>query len=77
LEKARQSGEDVEDAFKGKWDVPSGLLCVFLGLAMIDGMLFALGFWLYGNTTAGILATGTALIAAFLLLKSWKRLKTV
>jgi SSS family solute:Na+ symporter len=77
LEKARQSGEDVEDAFKGKWDVPSGLLCVFLGLAMIYGMLFALGFWLYGNTTAGILATGTALIAAFLLLKSWKRLKTV
>jgi Na+/proline symporter len=57
------------------WSVPSGILAMLLALAMIYSMLFATGYFIYGNLLlAGILML-IALIAAYLLSKVWSRIK--
>jgi len=57
------------------WSVPSGILAMLLALAMIYSMLFATGYFIYGNLLlAGILML-IALIAAYLLSKVWSRIR--
>ena len=76
VEAAEKRGEDVT-AITGKgWEVPAGLLCVFLGLMMIYGLLFSIGFWLYGNTVPAVLTSVSALVSAFFLSRMWKHFKT-
>jgi len=75
LEIAQQKGEDVREYLSQKWDVPSELLCVFLGLVMIYSMLFDTGFWLYANILAGIITTILSILSAGILIKLWGRLK--
>jgi hypothetical protein len=69
LADARRAGENVGPLADDKWDVPSGLLAVFFGLAMIYSALFALGFWLYSNAMAAVISTSVAVISAGLLFK--------
>ena len=57
------------------WSVPSGILAMLLALAMIYSMLFATGYFIYGNLQLGGLLTVIALIAAYLLSKVWSRIK--
>jgi len=57
------------------WSVPSGILAMLLALIMIYCLLFATGYFIYGN----LLLAGTlifiALIAAYLLSKVWSRIE--
>tara|TARA_B110000483_G_scaffold20243_1_gene22434 strand:- start:348 stop:755 length:408 start_codon:yes stop_codon:yes gene_type:complete len=57
------------------WSVPSGLLAILLALVMIYCLLFATGYFIYGN----LLLAGTllfiALIAAYFLYRIWGRIK--
>ncbi len=75
LERAARTGEDVDMYLKEKWDLPSSLLMVFLGLVLIYSILFAAGFWLYANTLAAIITTASALLSSLLLIKAWKKFK--
>ncbi|MDY8135134.1 sodium:solute symporter family protein [Aquimarina sp. 2201CG5-10] len=73
LNKAKnQNVEIVTD--KEKWMVPSGLLAMVLGCVLVYGALFATGNWIYGNVTDASILTVVVLIAAFFLLKLWKRI---
>ena len=57
------------------WSVPSGILAMLLALAMIYCLLFATGYFIYGNLLlAGILML-IALIAAYFLFRIWDRIK--
>ena len=57
------------------WSVPSGILAMLLALAMIYCLLFATGYFIYGNLLlAGILMC-IALISAYLLSKVWSRIR--
>jgi SSS family solute:Na+ symporter len=71
--------EDIKDITPGdkkhKWDVPSGLISVFLGCAAVYSALFSIGFWIYSNYTAAVITTVTAVISSVGLIKNWKRLK--
>jgi Na+/proline symporter len=70
--KAIVGNEQIES--KG-WSVPSGILAMLLALAMIYCLLFATGYFIYGNLLlAGILLL-TALIAAYFLFRIWDRIK--
>ncbi|UCH96050.1 MAG: Na+:solute symporter [Candidatus Aminicenantes bacterium] len=60
---------------KHKWDVPGGLLSVFLGCVSVYSALFSIGFWIYSNYTAAVITTVTAVISSLGLIKSWQRLK--
>ena len=57
------------------WSVPSGILAMLLALAMIYCLLFATGYFIYGNLELGILLIVIALIAAYLLSKLWKKIR--
>lgn len=60
---------------KVKWDVPGSLLCVFLGCLTVYGALFSIGFWIYSNYTAAVIATVTSLLSTVGLITSWNRLR--
>lgn len=77
LEAARAGGADVDIYLKKRWDVPTGLLGVFLGLVMIYGMLISVGFWIYSNVLGAVIATITAVAAAILLIRLWKKIETL
>jgi Na+/proline symporter len=66
---------ELADRDKRGWDVPSGMIGVFLGLILIYSALFATGFWLYSNTSAAIVATLISGIAAYLLTRLWGKLR--
>ena len=57
------------------WSVPSGILAMLLALAMIYCLLFATGYFIYGNLQLGGILMLIALISAFLLSKVWSRIK--
>jgi hypothetical protein len=72
-EDAKKVNFDIGKDEQGKWDVPSGLLCVFLGLVMIYSLLFSIGFWIYSNVLAAIILTCSWSSSAFLLFRIWSR----
>jgi len=57
------------------WSVPSGILAMLLALAMIYSMLFATGYFIYGNLQLGGILMLISLISAYLLSKVWSRIK--
>ena len=57
------------------WSVPSGILAMLLALAMIYSMLFATGYFIYGNLQLGRILMLITLISAYLLSKVWSRIK--
>mgnify|MGYP001281650295 CR=1 FL=1 len=60
---------------KSQWSVPSGILAMILALIMIYSLLFATGYFIYGNSQLGIILTSFAVIAAYLLSKVWKKIR--
>ena len=57
------------------WSVPSGILAMLLALAMIYCLLFATGYFIYGNLELGGMLTVISLVSAYLLSKVWSRIK--
>ena len=57
------------------WSVPSGILAMLLALAMIYCLLFATGYFIYGNIHLGGILMLIALIAAYFLFRIWDRIK--
>ncbi|CAM4109930.1 sodium:solute symporter family protein [Zobellia nedashkovskayae] len=58
-----------------KWSVPQGITAMLLGCILIYTIMFATGYWIYGRTEAALLLTGIAVIAAFLLIRAWNKMK--
>ena len=75
-EEAHKRGESIRTQ-GGKWDVPTGILCMVFGCLTVYGALFSTGYFLYGNLPAAIGLGAVALVSAFLLLKAWRRLKAM
>jgi len=69
VQEARAEGEEIDDKNAiGDWKLPMQILCVFLGSVAIYASLFAVGNFVYGNTTWGgilIVLAGAALFALF------------
>jgi len=58
-----------------KWSVPSGITAMILGCVLIYSIMFATGYWIYGETTLALILTGVAAVSAFLLIKAWGRMR--
>ncbi|WP_417855850.1 sodium:solute symporter family protein [Xanthomarina gelatinilytica] len=71
---ARQENIELENT-KAGWSVPSGILAMLVGCALIYSIMFATGYIIYGNYLNGLLLIGVALIFALLLMKLWKKIK--
>ena len=71
LEKARQDGDPIE---KEIGQLPLQIYGMLIGCVAIYATLFATGFFIYGNTVAGIITGAVALLSIFGVLKIWPRL---
>lgn len=60
-----------------KWAVPSGLKAMLLGVVLIYTIMFATGYWIYGETKLALVLTASALVAGLLLVKVWSKMKKV
>jgi hypothetical protein len=70
--KAVIGNEEIE---KSEWSVPLGILAMLLALSMIYCLLFATGYFIYGNLELGGVLTVISLVSAYLLSKVWSRIK--
>jgi SSS family solute:Na+ symporter len=67
--------DNVEIDTGEKWSVPSGITAMLLSVVLVYSMMFGTGYWIYGKTTSALILTGISIIAAFLLIKAWNRMK--
>jgi len=58
-----------------KWNVPSGITAMLLGVTLVYSMMFATGYWIYGRTTSALILTGVAIVSGLLLIRAWNRMK--
>ena len=57
------------------WSVPSGIIAMLVGCVLIYSVMFATGYFIYGDYTNAILLTGVAVIFGFILSKLWRKIK--
>ena len=57
------------------WNVPSGILATLLGCGLIYSIMFATGYWIYGQYIPASAFTISSLIFGIFLIKIWKKIK--
>jgi len=75
ITEAGKDGVSVEPEGSQAWDVPTGILCLLLGSFSVYFLLFATGYFIYGNLLPAISLTAAASVTIFLLTRYWKKLK--
>ncbi|TVP53449.1 MAG: Na+:solute symporter [Mongoliibacter sp.] len=58
---------------QGQLPMEIGLMLV--GSIMVYAVLFAVGFWIYGNILSATIATMVAITGGFIIIKSWKNMR--
>lgn len=53
--------------------LPLQVLCMVIGCFTVYGALFALGFWIYGQTMAAVIAGVIAVLGTYFLMKTWNK----
>tara|TARA_X000000950_G_scaffold77806_1_gene97788 strand:- start:720 stop:2531 length:1812 start_codon:yes stop_codon:yes gene_type:complete len=63
------------DKKASSWNVTSGILAMLLGCGLIYSIMFATGYWIYGQYTSASALTISSFIFGILLIKKWKKIK--
>ena len=71
---AQKEGVDLQEDH-APWSVPSGILAMLLGCALIYSTMFSTGYLIYGNYNLAFPLLGLALVSGYLLLKTWKKIR--
>ncbi|MGY0391410.1 sodium:solute symporter family protein [Bizionia sp. KMM 8389] len=74
VNEAREDHVELVDA-KAGWSVPSGILAMLVGCALIYSVMFATGYFIYGYYLKAIMLSVAVLIFGFILIKLWKKIK--
>jgi Na+/proline symporter len=74
VSKATLDNEEIKNPNE-KWSVPSGIGAMVLGVILIYTIMFATGYWIYGETTLALVLSGVAIVSAFLLKRTWSKMK--
>ena len=77
VDRARTENVELLKEKDLRWDVPTGIMCMILGSISIYSILFALGNFLYGNVTSGIICIVIMAVSSYLLYRSWNKLKSI
>jgi Na+/proline symporter len=75
VSEAKDDNIEIVDSTEG-WSVPSGILAMMVGCALIYCVMFATGNFIYGAYTKALILSGVALVAALVLIKLWKKIKS-
>jgi len=70
IRKAHDEGQLMD--LNNSWNMPTQILFLISGCASIYGILFATGYFLYGQVLAGLLSTAIALVGTVILKVTWK-----
>lgn len=73
LSRAKAEGVSFEES--QKWTVPSGILAMLVGAILIYTILFATGYWIYGQHKAALILTVIAVLSGLLLVRIWSKIK--
>ncbi|GLU43294.1 sodium/glucose cotransporter [Muricauda sp. NBRC 101325] len=60
-----------------KWSVPSGIKAMISGVVLIYSIMFATGYWIYGEYQTASILTALVVLSAIILLKVWRGMKNV
>ncbi|HLV41462.1 MAG TPA: sodium:solute symporter family protein [Brumimicrobium sp.] len=74
IQNAKAENINIVDE-KSSWTVPTGILAVLVGTVAVYGALFTTGKFIYGEYNNAVVFLLITIIAAFLLLFLWKKLK--
>jgi len=74
IQDAKQDNIEIVNMNEG-WSVPSGIIAMFVGCALIYSVMFATGYFIYGDYMNAFMLTGVAIVSAILLLKLWRKIK--
>lgn len=74
LAKAQKDGDPISETAK-PGDLPLGIICTFAGCFAVLSTVFAVGFYLYGQTPQAIICTVIAVMTSVYLVKSWGKLE--
>ncbi len=71
---AKKENIEIVNTNEG-WSVPSGIIAMLVGCVLIYSIMFATGYFIYGEYTNAIILLVVALISSFILSKIWKKIK--
>ena len=74
IQKAKKNKVKL-DKKDSSWNVPSGIIAMLLGCGLIYSIMFATGYWIYGEYTSASALTISSFIFGILLIKKWKKIK--
>ena len=63
------------DKKDNSWNVPSGILAMLLGCGLIYSIMFATGYWIYGQYTSAFALSMSSVIFGIFLIKTWRKIK--
>ncbi|SNY94937.1 sodium:solute symporter family protein [Flagellimonas pacifica] len=74
VDEAEADNADIVDS-KEKWSVPSGITAMLLGVVLIYSIMFATGYWIYGETKLALILTAVVVVSGILLIRAWNKIK--
>jgi hypothetical protein len=60
---------------KQPWNVPFGILAMLVAMIFIYSIMFATGYWIYGDYNYAITLTIVVITSGFILIRLWKKIK--
>lgn len=77
VNKAKDENIVLEKEDNLKWDVPTGIVCMILGCIAIYSILFGIGSIIYGRAVQSIVFVVLTVISSLLLVRFWRKLKSI
>ena len=74
IKAAKDESIDLTEGETG-WTVPSGIIAMLLGCLMIYSIMFATGYFIYGEYQLALPLSAVAVVSAFFLIKTWKKIR--
>ena len=71
---AKDESIDLTEGETG-WTVPSGIIAMLLGCLTIYSIMFATGYFIYGEYQLALPLSAIAVVSAFFLIKTWKKIR--
>lgn len=75
VDRAKAEGVILQKSNELKWDVPTGIICMLLGVLAIYSALFTVGQLLYGNMMLVAVFGSISFVAVVMLMNYWKKLR--
>jgi len=74
INKAKDNGNNIVDDTVNS-SLTYGIIAMLISTILVYSILFAIGNYIYGETTLAFILFGTATICAFILIKLWDKIK--